>query len=213
MCAVHRGPRGCAPFSAFGKHEKVVRTKRTSLIVDPPDGKIPALTPEGEKRAAALRRINTSEFGPGGPADYPEQRRSDRCLGTTLPFIKGVGAGFRRIVQSPDAVAMFHEDGHVGGAFRVVPTGGPSHLPSHIRNWLGDSRARWEGDTLVGDVTNFTDKTNYQGSAENLHLVERYTRSGPDLIMYRVTVEDPTTFTRPWTYAGATEPTSVAPIG
>jgi hypothetical protein len=186
-------------FSAFGKHERVVRTKRTSLIVDPPDGRIPPLTPEGQKRADALKRIITDEFGPAGPADYPEQRPSDRCMGTTLPFIKGVGAGFRRIVQSPGAVAMFHEDGHVGGAYRAIPVGSGPHLPARVRQYLGDSRGRWEGDTLVVDVTNFTSQTNYQGSADNLHLTERYTRVGADLMMLRVTIEDATTFTRPWT--------------
>ena len=161
-------------FSAFGQHERVIRTKRTSLIVDPPDGRIPARTPEGEKRAAALRRVNTSEFGPAGRADNPEERGSDRCRGTTLPFIKGVGAGFRRIVQSPSSVTMSLEDGHVGGAFRAVPVGSVQHLPSNVRQWLGDAAGRWDGDTLVVDVTNFTDGTNYEGSAENLHLTERY---------------------------------------
>jgi hypothetical protein len=187
-------------FSAFGQHEQIIRTKRTSLVVDPPDGRVPLRTPEGEKRAAALRRINTSEFGPAGRADDPEERRQDRCSGTTLPFIKGVGAGFRRIVQSPRSVMMYLEDGHVGGAFRMVPIGdGKHHLASNVHQWLGDSAGRWEGDTLVVDVTNFTDKTSYEGSAENLHLTERYTRLAPDLLMMRVTVEDPTTFTRPWT--------------
>jgi hypothetical protein len=82
----------------------------------------------------------------------------------------------------------------------MVPTGdGKHHLASNVHQWLGDSTGRWEGDTLVVDVTNFTDKTNYEGSTENLHLTERYTRQGPDLLMMRVTVEDPTTFTRPWT--------------
>ena len=158
-------------FSAFGKHETVIRTKRTSLIVDPPDGRIPALTPEGQKRSDALKRIVTDEFGPAGPADDPEQRPSDRCMGTTLPFIKGVGAGFRRIVQSPAAVAMLHEDGHVGGAFRSIPIGNRAHLPSQVRQYLGDPSGRWEGDTRVG----------------------------PDLILLRLTIDDPTTFNRPWT--------------
>ena len=187
-------------FSAFGQHEQIIRTKRTSLIVDPPDGRIPLRTPEGEKRAGARRLINTSEFGPAGRADNPEERGNDRCRGTTLPFIKGVGAGFRRIVQSPRSVMMYLEDGHVGGAFRTVPLDdGKHHLGSRIRQWFGDSAGRWEGDTLVVDTTNFTDETNYEGSSENLHLTERYTRLEPDLLMMRVTVDDPTTFTRPWT--------------
>ena len=186
-------------FSYRGQHEKVIRTKRTSLIVDPPDGKIPQRTPEGEQRVAELRRNTTSEFGPAGRADDPEERRQDRCSGTTLPFIQGIAAGYRRLVQSPGVVTLYDEDGHVGGAFRVIPTGTRKHLASNIRQYLGDSTARWEGDTLVVDVTNFTDKTNYEGSKENLHLIERYTRTGADLLMLRITVEDPTTFTRPWT--------------
>jgi hypothetical protein len=186
-------------FSAFGKHETVIRTQRTSLIVDPPDGRIPPLTPEGRKRRDALRRDTTDEFGPAGPADDPEQRRSDRCMGNTVPYIKGVGAGFRRIVQTPGTVTFFHEDGHVGGVYRAIPIGSRPHLPAKVRQYLGDSVGRWDGDTLVVDVTNFSNLTNFEGSAENLHVTERYTRTGPDLIMMRVTIEDPTTFTKPWT--------------
>jgi hypothetical protein len=186
-------------FSKGGAHEKVIRTKRTSLIVDPPDGRIPPLTPEGQKRAESLRRNAPNEFGPGGKADDPEDRRNDRCIGTTLPFIQGVSSGARRIVQSPGLVSIFMEDGHVGGAFRTIPVGKQTPLPLNIRQYLGDSRGRWEDDTLVVEVTNFSDKTNFQGSAENLHLIERYTRAGADLLMYRVTIDDPTTFTRPWT--------------
>jgi hypothetical protein len=186
-------------FSKGGAHEKVIRTKRTSLIVDPPDGRIPPLTPEGAKRAEVLRQNAPNEFGPGGIADHPEQRRNDRCMGTTLPFIQGVSSGARRIVQSPGSVAIFMEDGHVGGAYRVIPVGRQPHLSGGLRQYLGDSRGRWDGETLVVEVTNFSDKTNFHGSAENLTLVERYTRTGPDLLTLRVTVEDPSTFTRPWT--------------
>lgn len=186
-------------FSRGGAHEKVIRTKRTSLITDPPDGRIPPLTPDGETRAAFLRRNAPNEAGPGGIADHPEERRNDRCIGTTLPFIKGVSSGARRIVQSPGAVAVFLEDGHAGGAYRVIPVGARPHLPSHLRQYLGDSRGRWEADTLVVEVKNFSAKTNFEGSAENLQLTERYTRTGPDLLMLRIRVEDPSTFTRPWT--------------
>jgi hypothetical protein len=97
-------------------------------------------------------------------------------------------------------VAIYHEDGHRGGAYRQVPLDGRPHLPNTVRQWLGDSVGRWEGDTLVIDTVNFTDQTDFEGSRSSLHLVERYTRTGPDLITYRVTVEDPTTFTAPWTF-------------
>ena len=182
--------------SFFGT--RVVRTRRTSLIVDPPDGKVPARTPEGEKRRAAGRRINTSEFGPAGRADGPEERVNDRCPGVSLPCVNALCA-FTRIVQSPDAVAIYYESGHWGGAYRHIPLSGHPHAPSTIRQWLGDSRGRWEGDTLVVDTTNFTDKTRFEGAGGNLHLIERFTRTSQDLLLYRATIDDPTTFVKPWT--------------
>jgi hypothetical protein len=96
-------------------------------------------------------------------------------------------------------VSIYYEYGPHGGAYRTIPVDGRPHLPAQIRQWLGDARGRWEGDTLVVDTANFTNETNYQGSRENLHLVERFTRAAPDLIMYRVTIDDPTVFTRSWT--------------
>lgn len=157
------------------------------MIVDPPDGRIPALTPEGQKRVAAFRRDTTNEFGPGGIADHPEQRNSDRCRGTGMPFIAGVGAGYRRIVQTPGHVAMYHEDGHLGGVYRSIPLTPQPHFPPGVREYFGDSRGKWEGDTLVVHVTNFTNLTNYQGAAENMRLTERYTRAAADMLLFRVT--------------------------
>jgi len=187
-------------FSKGGKHEKVIRTKRTSLIVDPPDGRIPPLTPEGQKRALAFRRNLENESGGPGPSDNPESRpRSDRCFGVALPFIQGVAAGYRRIVQGPGQVAMFHEDGHAGGVYRAISLDNRPPLPKDVRQYLGDERGRWEGNTLVVDITNFSSQSSFQGSTQNLHLVERYTREGDDLLMFRATIEDPTTFTKPWT--------------
>ena len=122
----------------------------------------------------------------------------ERCLGVTMPCIGGL-CGFSRIVQSPGWVGIYYEQGHGGGAYRSIPLDGRPHLPSHIRQWLGDSVGRWEGDTLVVDTTNFTDRTDFLGSRENLHLVERFTRIGPDLMQYRITVDDPTIWTQPWT--------------
>jgi len=182
-----------------GRGHKVVKTKRTSLVIDPPDGKIP-FTPEGLKRRPV--RVVDPEAGPGGIADHPEQRVNDRCPGITIPVQYGnaaVSGGFIRLVQSPDSILIYYEHGHHGGAYRRIPLTDAPHLPPHVRQWLGDSRGRWEGDTLVVDTTNFTDKTNYQGSKEGLHLVERFTRTGSDEILYRATMEDPATFTKPWT--------------
>lgn len=110
-----------------------------------------------------------------------------------------IGGGFRRIVQSPDAVSIFYDVGQGQGWERIVPVTQSPHLPSNIRRWWGDSRARWEGTTLVVDVTNFTPKLEFRGSRENLHLVERWTRVAADTLEYAVTIEDPTTWVRPWT--------------
>jgi hypothetical protein len=107
--------------------------------------------------------------------------------------------GFRRIVQSPGSVAIFYDVGQGQGWQRNIPMDGSPHLPRHVRLRFGDSRGRWEGDTLVVDVTNFSSKTDFQGSRENLHLIERWTRTGPDTIEYVVTMEDATTWTKPWT--------------
>ena len=197
-----------------GRGKEVIRTRRTSLIVDPPDGKIPPLTPEAQGRpGTVLRRPSTSsgeirtdaatpypvDADSGNYADNPEDRPSDRCLGISLPFIRGTSGTYSRIVQTPGAVTLYHEDGHRGGGYRTVHIDGRPHLPPHIRQWFGDSIGRWEASTLVVDTTNFTNKTNFRGSQENLHLVERFTRVAPDLVMYEVTVEDPTVWTRSWT--------------
>jgi len=209
---------------------------RTSLIVDPPNGRIPAPTPQAQKIAAAEREFrlallqstetckNKEAACNGGKYDpRPSPRRAelpprynlahinrddgpedhwpnDRCLTGGLPeFGTAFGGSFRRIVQTPGGISMFYDVGQGQGWQRnIVMTGSP-HLPASIRQWFGDSRGHWEGNTLVIDVTNFSPKTDYQGSRENLHLVERWTRTGPASLEYAVTVEDPTVWTRPWT--------------
>jgi hypothetical protein len=120
-------------------------------------------------------------------------------LGSLPDFGTAFGGSFRRIVQSPGSVSIFYDVGQGQGFQRNIPITTLPHLPSSVRQWFGDSRGHWEGNTLVVDVTNFTAKTNYQGSRENLHLVERWTRTGPDTLDYVVTMEDPTTWTKPWT--------------
>ncbi len=212
--------------------------KRTSMIVDPPDGHLPAFTPEEQKRRNDLREYSLAllqstevcknklpacaggKYGPPSPrrgetppvyltnaiigsgggtisrSDGPEDRgHSERCMGAALPDL----GGFRRIVQSPGQVSIFYDVGQGQGWERIVPITTAPHLPANVRQWWGDPRGRWEGKTLVVDVTNFSPKSNFQGARENLHLVERWTRLDGDTIEYAVTVEDPTVWTKPWT--------------
>ena len=173
----------------------VVPTMRTSLIVDPADGRIPALTPDAQRKAAAraeARRLH--------PADGPEDRSlQERCIlwPAAGPPMMPVGYNNNyQIVQGRGYVAVIVEMIH---DVRIIPTDGSPHLPSNVRQWLGDSRGHWEGNTLVVDTTNFTDQTNFRGSGENLHLVERFTRTGTESLMYEFTVDDPASFVKPWT--------------
>jgi hypothetical protein len=178
---------------------KVVKTRRTSLIVDPRDGKIPALTADGERRAAALAAERKMH-----PADGPENRSlGERCIlwpTAGPPMMPGPYNGNYQILQVPGYVVIFVEMIHDA---RIIPLSGSldgrPHLPSSVRQWMGDSRGHWEGSTLVVDTTNFSDKTRFRGSSEKLHLVERFTRRDADTILYEFTVEDPATYTKPWT--------------
>lgn len=194
--------------SAFsGSGRQVISTGRTSQIVEPQDGKIPWI-PALRERIATETLTNSSERGRFLAEDNdrggigPEDRPNDRCLGVSLPLrfaAAGSSATLHRIVQTPGHVTIYYEHGHQGGAYRQIPVDSRPHLPVEIRQFLGDARGRWEDETLVVDTTNFTHQTNYEGSHENLHLVERFTSVGPDSLMYRVTVEDDTVFTQPWT--------------
>ena len=185
----------------------MIRTRRTSLVVDPPDGKIPWKPEVREKVAADTKNTrsgaasNVREDNDRG-GDGPEDRPNDRCRGVALPVRYGTaeaGGAHKRIVQTPGVVSIYYEFGPHGGAYRTIPIDGRPHLPSSVRQWLGHAVGRWEGDTLVVDSTNFTDQTFVEGARENLHLTERFTRTGADLIIYRATIEDPTVFTSPWT--------------
>jgi hypothetical protein len=203
---------------------------RTSLIVDPSDGRIPASTPEAQRRMREYREFQLAllqatqtcksqapscrggQYGPPSPrraerapiynvdrlnrADGPEDRSlAERCMGSQLPDF----GGYRRIVQAPGAVSIFYDVGQGQGWQRIIPITQMPHLPPSIRQWWGDSRGRWEGLTLVVDVTNFSLKSDFRGSREYLHLVERWTPLNAETIEYSVTVEDPATWTKPWT--------------
>ena len=176
---------------------------RTSLVIDPPDGRIPPYTPDAEKRVVKkgteLGFVGGS-FGKG-PYDGPEDLAlTDWCITRGLPqtwFPSEYNNGFQ-IVQSKDAVTIWYERLHEA---RVIPIDGRPHLGAGVRQWLGDSRGRWEGDTLVVDVTNFSENTTFRKSSSTLRLLERYTRVDPETIRVEVTVDDPGTWTKPWTIA------------
>jgi hypothetical protein len=173
--------------------------RRSSLIVDPPDGKVPALTPEARQRTAermaALRKR-------GGEYDHPEFRPlAERCL---LSFGSSAGPPMLpnyfynnnyQIVQTPDHVMILVEMVHDA---RIISLNAKTHLPKHIRPWMGDSIGRWEGDTLVVETTNFPSQQVFRGASENLKVIERFTRTDADTILYKFTIHDPTTFTRPF---------------
>jgi hypothetical protein len=192
----YRNPNATGGDNGF---ERVIEN-RTSLVVDPPDGRIPALTPEGQERVA--RRPAPAGGGqrlPGGPEDLSN---SLRCITYGTPRL-GTGAtnsggalGYYQIVQAPGYVVLTLEAIHEA---RVIPLDGRPHLPESIRQVGGDSRGRWDGSTLVVETTNFSPLSNFMGSAEQLHLVERFTRVSADTIDYEITVSDPTTWTKPWT--------------
>jgi hypothetical protein len=219
-----------------GQFVSVKRTgARTSMIVDPPNGRLPPLTPEAQKRAAADREFRLALLqstetcksksvacGNGKYDPKPSPRRSelppryntarmnrfdgpedgalpDRCLTLGLPEFGANAGSFRRIVQTPGGISIFYDVGQGQGWQRNILMNGSPHLPAGIRQWYGDSRGHWDGNTLVIDVTNFSPKTDFMGSRENLHLVERWTRTGANSLEYAVTIEDPTVWTRPWT--------------
>jgi hypothetical protein len=207
---------------------------RTSRIVDPPNGRVPPLTAEAQKAAAADRDFRLALLQStdtckkmlpgcaGGKYDPTPSPRSaeiapryatarmnrndgpedsslgERCLTGGLPEFGGATGSFRRIVQTPGGISMFYDVGQGQGWQRNIVMDGSPHLPAGIRQWFGDSRGHWEGNTLVIDVTNFSPKTDVFGSRENLHLVERWTRTGPKTLAYEVKIEDPTVWARPW---------------
>jgi hypothetical protein len=167
--------------------------KRTSLVVDPPDGKVPALTPEARQRmSGAFRRMST---------DSAKNRPlSERCLlsfgsSSGPPMLPVLYNNNYEIVQTPDTIMILVEMVHDARVIRM----NAEHNPPNMRKWLGDSVGRWEGDTLVVDTINFNEQVNFRGSSQNLHVIERFRRVDAKTILYRATIEDPTTFSKSWT--------------
>ena len=195
-------PGGVVPYNEvwYERGDKVVKSKRTSLIVDPPDGRLPALTPDGQKRAA-LRAAAARDNQLGRPhadswEDRPLQERCIMGLNAGPPMTPGAYNNNVQLFQTPGYVTILTEMVHDA---RVIPLDGRPHLGQQFRQWKGDSRGRWEGNTLVVDTTNFYRETSMRGSTANIHLVERFTRVDADTLLYEFTVTDPTTWTRPWT--------------
>ncbi len=211
--------------------------RRTSMIIDPPDGRMPAFTPEAQARInkkreylqALLQGTSGGRPGPISPlrnqpspdynldrmnrSDGPEDRSSiERCLLNGLPVILPAGlltpdgrpfgnfGGVMRIVESPDSVDIYYDIGQGTGFNRAIPITGRPHLPKDIHQYWGDSVAHWDGDTLVVDVTNFSQETEFRGSRENLRLIERYKRINPTTLQITTTAEDPTTWVKPFTF-------------
>jgi len=169
--------------------------ERTSLIVDPPDGRVPALTPEAQQLWTARLEQLDAHY-----AENPEDlRNADRCLvvgnSSVPPMLPVFYNNTVQIVQTGDHIVILSEMVHEA---RVISLTRRTHLPAAVRQWTGDSIGRWEGDTLVVDTTNFTDKTPLRGSSSAVHVVERFTRTAPDTLTYRFTIDDPA-FVRAWT--------------
>ena len=171
--------------------------RQTSLIVDPPDGRIPPLTADGARRRAARQARDPERFD-----SVEDLNLSERCITRGAPKLPGGYNNNFLIVQTPEYIVLVQEMIHEA---RIIPLDGRPHLPSSVRGYLGDSRGRWEGDTLVVETTNFNEKidqTSYNccgGATANLKAVERFRLADADTIDYRYTVDDPSTFTRPWT--------------
>ena len=183
----------------------LVKTRRTSLVIDPPDGKIPPLTEGGRKRLAeSASRYLGHEFD--GPESLPLPEMCVVAPGSGPPISTAGYNNNVRIQQGPGYVVILHEINHEA---RVIPLDGRPHLPAQIRQWNGDSRGHWEGDTLVVETTNFVDRTVYRLAASrvplldaispNMRLTERFKRLDKDTLQYRFTIDDPSTFVRPWT--------------
>ncbi len=164
---------------------------RTSLIIDPPNGRRPPLTPAAETRAeqAAANR--------GGPSDGPESRGlGDRCLHFAAPRMSSGYNSYFQIFQTPDQISIIQEMGHI---VRTIPLDGRPHLDSTVPQWTGNARGRWDGDTLVVETRNYDPRSRFSGASENLVLVERFTRVSPTVLRQEITLTDPTVWTSPWT--------------
>ena len=177
--------------------QKAVGTRRTSLIVDPPNGRMPEQTTAAQQRAG-VRRDYRREHPADGPEDFSNGVRCILGCNAGPPFTPSAYNNNMQLFQTPDHVVVVTEMVHTA---RIIPLDGSPHLPSNVQQWSGDSRGHWEGETLVVETTNHTDKTRWRGSTPDMRLVERFTRVDAETLLYEFTVTDPTTWTAPWTAA------------
>ena len=182
----------------WDRGDRIVADRRTSLIVDPADGRIPALTPTAQARADANRKFNVAMGD--NPGSWEDVDVYSRCImRAALPRLSTGYNNNYEVVQSPGFVAIYQEQIH---DTRIIPVDGRPHLPRTVGQWLGDARGRWEGDTLVVETTNFTDQARgatFRDATKNMVLVERFRRVSANVLDYQFTVTDPETWTRPWT--------------
>ena len=192
-------------YNAFwlDRGEKMTGTLRTSLVVDPPDGRIPALTDLAKRRSA--ERYALWGGVPGGPEDRNPLERCIMGFNSGPPMNPGAYNNFLEVFQTPTHVALLNE---MINDHRIIPLDGRDHVPDNVRLWKGDSRGRWEGETLVVTTRNFTHRTNFRGSGPNMVLVERFTRNSENSLLYEYTVEDPESFEKPWSVAVEMKKTS-----
>ena len=176
--------------------EKMTGTMRTSLIVDPPDGRLPALT-EDAKRRKDERYVSWCQV-PAGPEDRDPRERCIMSSRAGPPINPSAYNNFAEIFQTKDHVAILVEQIN---DHRIIPLDGRDHVPEDIRLWKGDSRGHWDGNTLVVRTKNYSDETTFRGSGKNMILEERFTRSGADTLLYEYTVNDPESFEKPWSVA------------
>jgi hypothetical protein len=187
----------------YDRGTRVASGRQTSIVVDPPNGRVPALTADAQARATARQNARRQR----GPADGPEDRSlGERCIlgfNAGPPFAPSAYNNNIQIVQTKDYVMIMTEMVHDA---RIVPLDGRPHLPSATRLWMGDSRGRWEGDTLVVETTNFSEKNLYRGSSENIKLTEKFSRNADGMLTYEFTINDPATWTSSWTGRFPLEP-------
>ena len=196
---LRRDENGRAPLSGgynnfwYDRGSSLGEERRTSLVVDPPDGKVPARTEAARARGAARgAALGRDAFGPEDRGAF------ERCIlgfNSGPPMNPSAYNNNMQLFQTPDHVVILNEMVHDS---RIIPLDGSSHLPNDVRQWMGDSRGHWEGDTLVVETRNFSDKTSFRGSGPEMHLVERFTRADPDTLIYEYTVTDPDSFAQPW---------------